>query len=195
MSHEDEGHEFWPCSVVGTPRKRERENIDMPNVESIIQAMSSTIADLRSDVCVLQGAVMAHKTNAEQHEITRLQEMKLMQAEFKAMKARMDAMESFKPKKICTNIATSTSAACNTNEVNRLITRYDQNLAVPRHHDLWMNQQCIAQQLNMLLIQHNELRAAMNVIELWNALFIQKLRPSTTKSTTIPDKTQARVES
>ena len=27
MSHEDEGHEFWPCSVVGTPRKRVQECI------------------------------------------------------------------------------------------------------------------------------------------------------------------------
>tara|TARA_Y100000389_G_C17314786_1_gene439872 strand:- start:241 stop:822 length:582 start_codon:yes stop_codon:yes gene_type:complete len=193
MSHEDEGHEFWPCSVVGTPRKRAREYIDLATVPSIMKAMSSTIADLRSEVCVLQGAIMAHKTKAETHEITRLQEMKLMQAELKAMKTRMDAMESFKPK-TCTNIATSTSAACNT-EVNRLITRYDQHFAAPRHHDLWLNQQCIAQQLNSLLIQHNELRANMTVIELWNELFKQKLKHSRTNITAIPDKTQELVQS
>ena len=161
----------------------------MATVPSIIRAMSSTIADLRSEMCVLQGEIMAHKTKAETHEITRLHEMKLMQVELKAMKTRMDDMESFKPK-TCTNIATSTSAACNTNEVNCLITRYDQNLAAPRHHDLWLNQQWIVQQLNSLLIQHNELHANMTVIELWNELFKQKLKHSRTNITAMPDKTQ-----
>ena len=82
MSHEDEGHEFWPCSVVGTPRKRVQECItpcklarhddespdlkdgnDGASVPSVLKAMSSAIADLRSDLSIMQGQVQARHQN------------------------------------------------------------------------------------------------------------------------------------